>query len=420
MCNPLNSSNNHDTTAKAPHGAESGMSDASDPQTSNPNPNPNSNEQLLSAGGAVDPDRVRAIAAGMADGDNDDGALTAYFKLTKDLKKRLDQYLRDRIPFMSRTQLQRLIREKAVVVNDRTPKASLKLRLGDEIRVVVPPPPTKEIPAEDIPLDVLYEDDVMIVINKKPGIIVHPARSHKSGTIINALAYHFQHRTSGALSDVGVDQARPGVVHRLDKDTTGALIAAKQDVAHWRLGKQFQDRETDKRYLAIVHGQIEPIIDTVDLPIGKHPQFRELMAVRYDETAKSAVTIYRLREQYDGFALVELELKTGRTHQIRAHLAHLGWPIVGDDQYGGSLLNESDLIPNFDSDLELMHRQALHATTIAFRHPITDEAMKITAPVPDDIKRLIQLLRTFRGPAKTHQPAGATVDMQTLLPNANV
>ena len=387
---------------------------------------------LLTGGGAVDPDLVRAAAsAGVIgassaveggggddlDPDNTEAALTVHFKLTRDLQKRLDKYLQDRIPFMSRTQLQRLIKEEAVTVNGRFPKPSTMLRLGDEIAVIVPPPPSKEIPAQDIPLNVVYEDHDFIVLNKQPDLIVHPARQYKSGTLINALAYHFQHRSSGSLSSVGKEQARPGVVHRLDRDTTGAIVAAKTDVAHWRLAKQFENRVTDKRYLAVVHGRVEPVYDIVDLPIGKHPTIRELMAVRYDETAKPSVTIYRVREQFDGYALVELELKTGRTHQIRAHLAHLGWPIVGDEPYGGEVLREGDLAPDVaTAHRPLIERQALHATTLMFHHPITRQRMEFVAPLWHDLHRLLTLLRARRrrvdGPIA---PTGSSLDIEAIL-----
>ncbi|MFW5653825.1 MAG: RluA family pseudouridine synthase [Planctomycetota bacterium] len=370
-----------------------------------------------------DDDRQPVVSA-----EDEDGARTVTFELARDLKKRLDRYLQDRIPFMSRTQLQKLIKENGVLVNGRVPKASTQLRLGDQVRVVLPPPPSNEIPAEDVPLLVLHEDHDLIVLNKQPDIIVHPARGNKTGTVINALAWHFQHRSSGQLSAVGKEDARPGVVHRLDRHTTGVMVAAKTDTAHWRLGRQFEERTVDKRYLAVVHGWVEPRMDEINLPIGKHPTIRELQAVRYDDAAKPALTIYRVREQYDGFALVELELKTGRTHQIRVHLSHLGWPIVGDDMYGGQHLTEADIAP-FDVDTPsntmLINRQALHATTLAFTHPIRQRPMQFIAPVWHDMAQLIQRLREWRGRAISgpdavskvgaFQPPGATIDLDVAF-----
>lgn len=355
---------------------------------------------FLGADGKVDPDLVRAASPAGNGDEFDDGAQTVTFKLSRDLQKRLDKYLQDRIPFMSRTQLQRLIREQAVEVNGRHPKASTVLRVGDVVVVTVPPPPTREIQPDDIPLDVLYEDEHLIVMNKQAGIIVHPARSHKTGTIVNALAWHFLHHSGGALSGVGADEARPGVVHRLDKDTTGVLVAAKTDVAHYRLGKQFHDRTVEKKYLAVVTGTVEPPADVLDFPIGKHPQTRELMAVRYDDHSKSARTTYRLQQQYDGYALVELELHTGRTHQIRVHMTHMGWPLVGDDMYDGPLLNMSHLtgapLPPEQDDPPVMHRQALHAASIAFDHPISRNRLRFEAPLPTDFQRLLELLKQYR------------------------
>jgi len=385
-----------------PHDGEGGGGDAT------------ASFSLLAGGGTVDPDLVRTAAAA-GDDENTDRALTVTFRLTRDLRKRLDKYLQDRIPFMSRTQLQRLIAEQAVTVNDRAPKASTNLRVGDVVTVIVPPPPTKDIPAEEIPLEILYEDDDLIVVNKQAELIVHPARGNKRGTLINALVWHFAHRSGGSLSTVGGEEARPGVVHRLDRNTTGVIIVAKTDVAHWRLARQFEHRTTDKRYLAVVQGQVEPVADVIDLPIGKHPIRRELMAVRHDESARESRTIYRVREQFDGFALVELELHTGRTHQIRVHLAHLGWPIVGDEAYGGRLVRFSEIRRGEGEDEPIIHRQALHATSLGVRHPTDGRPMEFIAPLWPDMRRLIQLLRGHRRLGAPIAPAGSRVDLAPLL-----
>ncbi len=355
-----------------------------------------------------------AQGGGGADGDGDDAPISVTLRLRRDLDKRLDRYLVDRIPFLSRTSLQRLIDEGGVTVNGRMPKASTRLRARDEVVIVLPPPPSDAIPAEDIPLDVLFEDDDIIVLNKQDDIIVHPARGNKSGTIINALAWHFLHRTSGALSEVGREHARPGVVHRLDRHTTGVMIAAKSDVAHWRLGRQFEQRRTDKRYLAVVHGRMEVLADVVDLPLGKHPTIRERYAVRWDESGKASVTIFRVRELYDGFTLVELELKTGRTHQIRVHLSHLGHPIVGDDMYGGRHLAVGD-VAGTNEPTPLIVRQALHATTLGLRHPMSGEPVTFCAAVHPDMRRLIALLRAHRTPEPVTVP-GATIDLDATIP----
>ncbi|MDG2292012.1 MAG: RluA family pseudouridine synthase, partial [Phycisphaerales bacterium] len=296
---------------------------------------------IVNDGGKVDPRRLETIYESNR---KQDGPVTVVFTLSRDLDKRLDRYLVDRIPWMSRTKLQELIGAEAVTLNDRVPKSSTHVRLGDVVEVLLPPPPSSDLPAEEIPLEILHEDDHLIVINKQDDIIVHPARGHQSGTIINGLAWHFQNVSGGGLSDVGRNNARPGVVHRLDRHTSGVMVAAKDDTTHWKLGKQFEERKTRKRYLALVHGSVEPAADVIDLPLGMHPTQRQRYAVRHDEAAKDSVTIYRVRERYEGFTLVELELRTGRTHQIRVHLSHLGWPIAGDDWYGGKHLVLGDVV----------------------------------------------------------------------------
>jgi 23S rRNA pseudouridine1911/1915/1917 synthase len=383
--------------------------------------------------GKVDADAMRkALESASESGLEDDGELRRVtFTLRRDLQKRLDKYLTDRITFMSRTQLQRLIDEGGVMVNRRVPKASTMLRLNDVVEVVVPPPPSNEINPEDIPLDVLFEDEHIIVLNKSPDIIVHPARSNLSGTMINALAYHFRHRSpsGGALSGVGKEFARPGVVHRLDRNTSGCIVFAKADEAHWKLGHQFEYRQVDKRYLAIVHGRVEPDVQVIDLPLGPHPSrekgYREKNVVRHDELGRNAVTICRVRERFllpgdarrvsgtaesPHYTLVELELKTGRTHQIRVHLSYLGWSIVGDDMYGGRPFED----PQSGA---VLSRQALHACTLGIRHPMSGEQLQFTAPVRGELAALVASLRRMSslGDGRVDSP-GATVDIEKACP----
>ena len=371
---------------------------------------------LLGAGGAVDRDALFALYEENAAKD-DESPVTVEFELLKDLEKRLDRYMVDRVPFLSRTQIQRLIDEEAITVNGRVPKSSTKLKKGDKIVATLPPPPSGAIQPEDIPLEVLYEDSAIIVVNKPAGLIVHPARSHKSGTLVNALAWRFKYVSGGELSKVGEEFARPGIVHRLDKFTSGAIVSAKNDTAHWRLGKQFEMRRTDKRYLALVHGHPERAVETIDLPLGKHPSIKEKYAVRFDDTGKPSITILRVRERYTTpssakYALVELELKTGRTHQIRVHVSYLGFPIVGDDMYGGKHSTERDL--GGERDAMLLARQALHATTLGFKHPMTEQPMTFTAPLAADLARAVALLRAATR-ATGSEPAvdapGATIDL---------
>lgn len=326
---------------------------------------------------------------------DEDAPVKVEFRLTRDLDKRLDRYLVDRVPFLSRTAIQRLIQEQAVTVNGRVPKASTTLHRGDHVVAVLPPPPSDSIPAEELPLRILYEDAELIVINKQADIIVHPARGNKHGTLINGLAWHFLHSSSGTLSTVGKEFARPGVVHRLDRHTTGVMVAAKTDTSHWRLGRQFELRQTTKRYIALVHGQVEPRADVIDLPLGKHPRIRERYAVRHDASGKESQTVYRTIESFAGFTLLEVELRTGRTHQIRVHMSHRGYPIAGDDLYGGKHLRESDIDAD-GTDRPVLKRQALHAALLGFTHPITGVPMTFTAPVWDDMRETIALLRRHR------------------------
>ena len=355
-------------------------------------------QDLIVPGGRIDQEALFRLYEQHAQQD-DERPVTIEFKLQRDLKKRLDRYLVDRVPWMSRTTVQGLIKEDAVTVNGRLPKASTNLRLGDRIVVVLPPPPSTEIPPEEIPLTIIHEDESIVIINKQDDIIVHPARGHRSGTMINALAWHFQNASDGTLSSVGEEYARPGVVHRLDRHTTGVMVAAKMDTAHWRLGRQFEQRTVQKRYLAVVHGRLAERAQVIDMPLGKHPTIRGRHAIRHDSTGKQAITICRVRETYNGYSLVELELKTGRTHQIRVHLSAIGHPIAGDDFYGGRHLSIGDVADeqaDSGDDTPLLQRQALHATTLGFEHPVTKERVQYTAPLHDDMKRLIALLRLNR------------------------
>ncbi len=369
---------------------------------------------LLTPGGKVD---AEAIRRAFEEDENDDSLREVRFTLQRDLKSRLDRYLTSRVPFMSRTQLQRLITEGGVTINGSPGKASTTLRLGDVVTMVIPAPPSKDIQPEEMPLDVLYEDEHLIVLNKQADVIVHPARSHLSGTLINGLTWHFANVTSGELSGVGRDVARPGVVHRLDRHTTGCIAFAKTEEAHWKLARQFERRTVDKRYIAVVKGKFEPEVDSIDLPIGPHPSkakgYREKMVVRHDDLGKPALTICRARERYhfehrsvgdQDFSLVELELKTGRTHQIRVHLSWRGYPIIGDDMYTGRPFEH-------DGTTHMEGRVALHAALLAFHHPISGQPIVMTAPPTPELGALIGAMRTGR---VERLPAAGSVSMGRL------
>jgi 23S rRNA pseudouridine1911/1915/1917 synthase len=285
----------------------------------------------------------------------------------------------------------------------------------------VPPPPSKEIQGEDIPIEVLFEDEHMLVLNKSPDIIVHPARSHNKGTLLNALVYYFQKQSSvgGGLSSVGDEFARPGVVHRLDRRTSGVMVIAKSDEAHWKLGRQFERREPDKRYLALVEGVIESDVDVIDAPIGpsisRARGQREKMSIRRDHLGKPAVTIYRVRQRFERYTLVELELKTGRTHQIRVHMTHLGYPLVGDDMYAGHIMRASHVDPRGGDDDVVLGRQALHAALLTLRHPIEGRSMTFTAPVREDMSRAVAMLRAYARPSELLTPSGSVLDLDVAL-----
>jgi len=330
--------------------------------------------------------------------------------------RRLDKYLAGRLgKVVSRTALQGYIREGNVTVNGATVKPSYVIRTGDSIDMMLPPSGPTEIPPEPIPLDVIYEDDDILAINKQADIIVHPARGNWTGTLVNALAYYFKQnwRDISELPTAGSDSLRfrPGIVHRLDRDTTGVMLVAKTDLALWRLGRQFELRKIHKTYVAIIHGIVELDEDVIDAAIGRHPKIRERYFVHrktgrpFAATTKDAVTRYKVLRRLDGlgpgrasFTLVELYPQTGRTHQLRVHMSYIGHPIVGDRAYGGGPLYLSQLDGRTDvTEGPLITRQALHARMIEFRHPRTGRDMIIEAPLPADFADALEQLQQLAG-----------------------
>jgi 23S rRNA pseudouridine1911/1915/1917 synthase len=331
--------------------------------------------------------------------------------------RRLDKYLAGRMgKSMSRTALQGYIREGNVTVGGRTVKPSYVIGAGDVIDLTVPSLKPREIPPEPIPLDVVYEDEDVMAVNKQANLIVHPARGNWTGTLVNALAYYFRKnwRDIKDLPTSG-EASRPGIVHRLDRDTTGIMLVAKTELALWRLGRQFELRLVHKTYSAIVHGLLGRDEDIIDAPIGKHPKMREKYAVHrgtgkpYPATTKEAVTRYKVVRRIErvghgnaAFTLVELYPQTGRTHQLRVHMSYIGHPIVGDKMYGGGPLFRSQLLGHADvAEGPLITRQALHAHTIEFQHPRTLKPMKLEAPFPKDFtETLAELERLSTGSQK--------------------
>ncbi len=298
--------------------------------------------------------------------------------------ERLDAFLASHIEGWSRARLQRLIEEGDVLVSAREVKPAYKLRAGDTIEVELTPAPTTEFVPEDIPLTVVHEDDDLIVVNKPAGMIVHPAAGAPSGTLANALAFHFQQlSTSGGA-------ARPGIVHRLDKGTSGLLVVAKTEAAHENLADQFRAREVFKSYIALVHGQVERRGE-IDQPIARDPRNRTRMAVV--RGGRPALSLYRIRESFDRFSLLDVELKTGRTHQIRVHLAWLKHPVVGDEVYGGGR-DKTVSDAKIRGAIAKLNRQFLHATQLGFRHPRTRQQMLFNAVLPPELLELLDRIRS--------------------------
>ena len=336
---------------------------------------------------------------------------------------RVDVYVTDRLPKASRTKVQRSIKAGDVMVNGAPTKKSYPVEPGDVISVTLTPPPPIGAEPEDLPLDVVYEDADLLVVNKAAGMVVHPAYGHRSGTLVNALLYHVGGAAieiEGAPEDevldddeVGLSMAgalparagdpavRPGIVHRLDKDTSGLLVVAKHDVAHRRLAAQFAERTTRRQYLALVWGVPQPPSGTVEGNIGRDPRNRKRMAVVPAGQGKEAATHYELLDRHAHTALLGFRLETGRTHQIRVHAQHLGHPVLGDLTYGGQTIRNG---PNtksrrafFENLFLAMPRQALHAHTLGFAHPATGEAMDFTAPLPADMQHVLTRLRMVEG-----------------------
>ncbi|NOR66288.1 MAG: RluA family pseudouridine synthase [Woeseiaceae bacterium] len=305
-------------------------------------------------------------------------------------ERRLDKYLHGRFSNFSRRFIQEAIKQGGVKVNGKIAKQSLKLCPGDEIDMTLPEPPSREILPEDIPLNIIYEDDDLIILNKQAGIIVHPARGNTHGTLVNGLAFY-----SDKLS-TGLGEFRPGIVHRLDKNTTGVMIVTKDDTAQWKIAKQFEHRQVNKTYLAIVHGTPELTADRINAPLGMHPRRRERYAIRPD-IGKESITFYETLESFRGYSFLKMTPKTGRTHQIRVHLSYIKHPIVADDMYGGKLVYPWQLADTEPAVQDpLLNRVALHAFGIEFRHPTTEKMVQFEAPLPADMNRFLDALREHR------------------------
>ena len=289
-------------------------------------------------------------------------------------QKRLDSYVTDKLSKLSRTTAQRLIEEEKILVNGKKQKASYKPEEGDVISIEIPEAKDVELKAQDIPVPVVYEDNDIIVVNKPKGMVVHPAAGNYDGTLVNALLYHCGDSLSGINGVL-----RPGIVHRIDRDTTGSVIACKNDKAHRCIAEQLKEHSINRRYRAICFGELEQEEGTIDQPIGRHPNDRKKMAVNY-QNGKRAVTHYRVLQRFKGYTYIECVLETGRTHQIRVHMASIGHPLLGDEVYS-----------NRKSPFKLQG-QTLHAKTLGFIHPTTGEYLEIDAPLPEYFEHLLTVL----------------------------
>ncbi len=310
---------------------------------------------------------------------------------------RLDVFLVRMIPDQSRSFLARSIEQGKVRVDGVVARASVKLRAGSLVCLTVPEPPRAGPAPEAIPLEFLHLDEAMAAVNKPAGMVVHPAKGNWKGTLAGALKWHLERQADdaagpGGLSTVG-GPTRPGIVHRLDRDTSGVIVVARSEEAHHRLAKQFERRTVEKTYLAITQGQPNFDRDEISAPIGIHPYQREKMAVRRDHaTSRDAVTRYEVVERFRGAALVRVAPKTGRTHQIRVHLAHIGCPVLCDTLYSGRSVIEPVLF-GLPPGPPLIERQALHAASLAIDHPTTGQRFVFAAPLPADMERVLAALR---------------------------
>lgn len=354
-------------------------------------------------GGGDDADALLPIDVEQTDAAAEEADVRHFaWRVSKNLTRRIDQYLVDRVGYLSRNGVQKLIDGGLVKVNGKVIKASYKPRTGDQVTMVAPPEPVNELVPEPIPLEIVYEDDHLLALNKQANLVVHPARGVWTGTLVNGLVYYGK-----KWSTLNGDW-RPGILHRLDRNTTGVMLVAKSDEAHWRVARQFENRTIQKTYLAVVHGVPALHSDVIDLPIGKDKYVREKQAVRKEENGgRPAVTKYEVLETFEAsydlvlghgmhaadrkhpmpparFTFVKLTPKTGRTHQLRVHMAALGHPMVGDTMYGGKVI---------EAGAFRFERQALHAAEITFVHPVSLATTTLAAPLPPDIAALLSLLR---------------------------
>ena len=309
---------------------------------------------------------------------------------------RIDKFLCDRLENASRTRIQNAANAGNILVNNNTVKPSYKIKPGDIVQVVLPTPPREiELIPEDIPLNIVYEDEDVLVVNKKAGMVVHPAYGNYTGTLVNALMWHFMD-----LPLFNTGESRPGLVHRLDKNTSGILVIAKNEYALNRLSKQFYDRTTDRRYNALVWGIPDPPEGTITGNVGRNVKDRKIMQVFKDDTeGKTAITHYKVLENFGYISLIECKLETGRTHQIRVHFSHIKHPLFNDEEYGGDQILKGTTFTKYQQFIKncfkILPRQALHAKSLAFNHPVTGKRLFFDSDLPDDMVQVINKWRKY-------------------------
>jgi 23S rRNA pseudouridine1911/1915/1917 synthase len=308
------------------------------------------------------------------------------FKVSpEDASKRIDVYLSEKLPDFTRSRLKVFIKADNVFLNKHPAKPGFRIRSGDILTLDIPEQEPLKAKPEAIPLEIIYSDNSVIIINKPVGLVVHAGTGRTSGTLVNALLYHFEELSKTCKG------LRPGIVHRLDKDTSGVMIIAKNDLSHERLGKQFKEHSIKRRYIALTWGIVKSDKGTIDMPIGRHISQRKKMSIR-TRRGRRAVTYYKVLKRFGNFSLLELSLETGRTHQIRVHLSHMNHPVVGDQTYGKRTMSPNLPKPVIDV-IKAFKRQALHAAVLGFIHPETKEYMEFSTPLPDDMKVLIDILK---------------------------
>lgn len=313
---------------------------------------------------------------------------------------RIDKFLMDRLLKVSRNRVQNAIKVGCILVNDKPIKSNYKVRPADEISVVLPTNPDDQFQLlpEDIPLDVVFEDDHVMVIHKPPGLVVHPGVGNSSGTLVNALLYYYQQKNLPLLP--GNKEDRPGLVHRIDKDTSGLILIAKNDYAMTHLAKQFFDHSIDREYVALVWGDVKEDKGTIDANIGRHERDRIIQSVFPDgDLGKTAITHYEVIERLYYVTLVKCKLETGRTHQIRVHMKHIGHTLFNDERYGGDKILKGTVYSKYKSFVEncfsLMPRQALHARSLGFIHPVSGEYMHFESELPTDFQSMLEKWRGY-------------------------